>query len=240
MTWDNITVFQFQQIHALGQHADQRERLDISVDLVAICYGMTQQQVDSLPFKHLIELQNGLAFMNDVPSWNPVPHFEVDGRRYRFIYDLRDVRNVKELNAARYAEVKTFSASGFVEGLHRMAASMIVPQRRTWWGGWRDGEFNAGDHDQYAADVQAAPISAIHGSALFFCKVFAILMRSSADSLTQSLPTTMQQSVRQALILSSELMDGSTLSSGSPTSRESLLSKRIASRLSTSSTSSPF
>ena len=176
MTWDNITVEQFQQLTDIWQQSEGQETLFVLADMIQVCHGLTRRQVDSMApagdeFRRLCR---ELDFLNKQPEWKPVRHVVLNGRRYRFVYDVR------QIHAARNIEVKHFNQGGFVMNMHKLAASMVMPQKRNWFGKWVDDTYDAAKHEQYASDLRQCPITAIYGSALFFCELFT---RSTADIL---------------------------------------------------------
>jgi hypothetical protein len=171
-TWEDVSVFQYQQLMALYSEAGNTE-LDILVRTVSIITGMTEHEVDSLPFGRLKELGEAMAFTAEKVEPRAVNHITAGGNRYRFIYDVRD------MPAARYIESSVYSADT-LGNLHRIAASMAMPQRRSLWGvgPWRDEKYDASRHAAYADDMLSAPITAVLGSVLFFCEVYLRLMWS--------------------------------------------------------------
>lgn len=186
MTWNDLTVQQFQ--HIIELQKGSREIDDpflVAADLVEICFNLTRNQLDSLSTIEFKKLCKELDFLNEQPNWKPVPFVVVNGRRYRFVYDVR------QIHAARNIEVKHFHDGGIIDNLHKMAASMVVPQRRHKWFRWRwvDAEYDAAKHKEYADDLRQAPITAIHGSAVFFCEVFKTSIAAMSDYLTSTMPT---------------------------------------------------
>lgn len=232
MTWKDITVMQFQQLFELWNSPAHRDPLDVACEMCQICHDLTANQIDSLTTTELNKLCRDLDFLSSVPQWAPVDFVEVEGRRYRLVYDVRSIR------AARYMEVKQFNAPGFVQGLHKVAASIVVPQRKTWYGRWKDAAYDASQHEQYANDLRQAPISAIHGSAVFFCKLYSVLIPIIKDYLTSTIPKEKRTEAQKALLDSCSLLAGSTTQQPLLSTSESLLAKRIASRLFNSSTTS--
>ena len=203
MKWQDITVEQFQMLSELWQGADLNDPA-IAFDMVGICYNLTPHQVDSMSVADMSELIKGLAFLNEIPDWKPVRFVDVNGRRYRFVYDVR------QIHAARNIEVKHFSQEGVIQAMHKMAASMVIPQRRNYFGQWKDVPYDSARHEQYAADLRQAPITAIHGSALFFCGVFTKLIEATADYLTSTIPENKRQEAKEALLSLCSSSDGST------------------------------
>lgn len=171
-TWDDVSVWQYQRLMELYSEQGNTD-LDVLVRTVAIVTGMTEHEVDSLPLSTLNELGSAMAFTATKVEPRAVHHFTTAGRRYRFIYDVRD------MPAARYIESSVYSADT-LGNLHRIAASMAMPQRRSLWGigPWADDKYNAVRHADYAQDMLSAPITAVLGSVLFFCEVYLRLMWS--------------------------------------------------------------
>lgn len=212
MQWSDITVQQFQQLSELWQGAAERDEELVMIDMACICYNMTEHQVDSLSVLDLRKLVTGLAFLNEIPAWQPVKFVTANGRRYRFVYDVR------QIHAARNMEVKQFGSNGLIPNMHRMAASMVVPQARNRFGRWKDLPYDAAKHEQYASDLLQAPITAVHGSALFFCEVFSKSIQATADYLTSTIPKERRTEAQQLLLDSCRLMAGSTTPSKSQSS----------------------
>lgn len=206
MQWSDITVQQFQQLTELWQDGKADPAL-LMFDMVEVCHRLTPNQVDSLSNEDFNRLVAELAFLNEVPAWKPHRFVTVDGRRYRFVYDVR------QIHAARNIEVKSFGQGGLIPNMHKMAASMVVPQRRDRVLPWRwvDDLYDASKHEQYAADLLQAPITAIHGSALFFCEVFMKSIPAIADYLTSTIQEpTMREQAKQLLLNSCKILDGNT------------------------------
>ena len=171
-TWEDVSVWQYQRLMELYSESNNTE-LDILVRTVSIVTGMTEHEVDSLSISALNELGSAMAFTSTKVEPRAVNHITASGRRYRFIYDVRD------MPAARSIESSVYSADT-LGNLHRIAASMAMPQRRRLWGvgPWRDERYDAARHADYAQDMLGAPITAVLGSVLFFCEVYLRLMWS--------------------------------------------------------------
>ena len=206
MQWSDITVQQFQQLTELWQDG-KADPVLLMFDMVEVCHRLTPNQVDSLSNQDFARLAAELAFLNVIPDWKPQRYVDVDGRRYRFVYDVR------QIHAARNIEVKSFSQGGLIPNMHRMAASMVVPQKKhklyRWQ--WVDDKYDAAKHEQYANDLLQAPITSIYGSAVFFCEVFMKSIPAIADYLTSSImDPKMKMEAKQLLLDSCRISDGST------------------------------
>jgi hypothetical protein len=228
MTWQDITVFQFQQLAQLWAAAGSEDSTDTVIKTAGICFNLTEQQIDSMTLTEYKKLTAQLDFMKTPMQWAPAKTVTVEGRRYRFVYDVR------QIHAARYMEVKQFGAEGLIPALHRVAASMVVPQRRNWLGRWVDDTYDAAKHEQYAEDMKAAPITSIHGSAVFFCKLYAHSMQAIKGFLSSKMTATEKTALDQSIADLCNTLAGNTSAPSSPGTSASLLSRRISSRLSNS------
>lgn len=164
-TWSDITVFQWQQLMNLYRE-EGNSNLDLVVRAGSIVTGKTEHEIDALTMTQLNDLGRALAFVHTEIPAKPARFIKVGGRRYRCIYDVR------KMPAARYIEAKHFGQD-LHNNLHRLAASMVWPQRRFLKvGPWVDDRYDAARHSEYAEDMLAAPITAVFGSVVFFCEVY--------------------------------------------------------------------
>jgi len=162
MTWNDVTVFQWQQLNELYANAEGLTDMDISVKAAAILTNQTEHEIDSLPISHLKPLLASISFVHEEIQPKAVKWLKINGNRYRCLYDIR------QMPVARYIESKHFSSD--VNGnLHRIMACMVMPQKRGWLG-WTDKKYNAAEHSTYSEDMLSAPITAVLGSVVFFIK----------------------------------------------------------------------
>jgi hypothetical protein len=149
-------------------------------------------------------LKATLDFLKDKIEGQPAKFVEINGTRYRFIYD------VFEIKAARYIESKVFSID-LIGNLHKIAASMVVPQRKNWWGKWVDQEYDAANHSLYANDMLEAKFVNVYNSIVFFYQVYRNWIEVSKDYLAKEM---MQKGLTkevadQAVVILLEILDGS-------------------------------
>jgi hypothetical protein len=113
--------------------------------------------------------------------------------------------------SARYIESKVFSKDTLAN-LHKIAASMVIPQKRNWLGRWVDQDYDASKHEEYAADMQEANFVHIYHSLVFFYQVYKNWIEVSRDymtaEMTKSGMTKKQADMVVDLLL--ESMDGTT------------------------------
>jgi hypothetical protein len=177
--WSSINVFQYQQLFPVLKIKDVTEQ---NSRLIAIVNGWTENEVDSLSVQDYNNEKKKLSFLNDEIGGNPVKYIKVNGRRYKCVYDVR------KLPSGRYIESKVFAAD-FVENLHKLAASMVLPMKKTIFG-WRVTKYDASKHEEYATDMQSAKITDIYNSVVFFYHVYRNWMEVSKVYLMEVLMKT--------------------------------------------------
>jgi hypothetical protein len=183
MKWNELTLWQYQQIMPIltNPNKDWTE-LDKEVKLLCIITGMTEQQIDSLSIEDLKELRKELTFLDEPIEGKPVDFIVINGRRYRMNYDI------KNMPAARYIESKVFSKDT-VANLHKIAASMVIPQKKQWFGKWVDDKYDASKHEEYSADMAEANFIHIYHSLVFFYQVYRNWIEVSRDYMIQEMMT---------------------------------------------------
>lgn len=178
-TWNDINVGQWQQIMSIfGERGNSW--LDLIVRPAAIIMDRTEHELDSLSTSEINDIGKQIAFVHTAVDPQAQRIIEVRGKRYRCVYD------VTMMPAARYIESKVFGQDVHKE-LHKVAACMVIPQRRHWLLGWIDAKYDAAKHSEYAEDMLHAPITAVLGSVIFFCDVYLTLINSSRVFLVREL-----------------------------------------------------
>jgi hypothetical protein len=176
MNWKDVTVWQWQQIQniALKQGAGDTF-LDIAVKTLAILKNQTEGQIDSLSLKELKDELAKIEWVNSTqPNPKPQNYIKVNGKRYKCVFDVRN------MPYARYIETKFF-AEDVTNNLHKIAASMVVPMKLT-WRGWKVAKYDSTKHEEYANDLLSAPFESVYGSLVFFCQVLRDSIRIIVDS----------------------------------------------------------
>lgn len=221
MTWNNVTVFQYQQINDLYANAKDMTDLDLSIKVTSILKNMTEHQIDSLPVKELGPLLESISFVHTDIQPQAVDFIKVNGRVYKCIYDVRNIP------AARYIESKHFS-SDVMGNLHKIFACMVIPQKKTWFG-WKDDKYDASKHSEYAQDILEAPVVNVLGSVVFFYQVYRLWIKNSKDYLVKQMMeggVTEKKAVEGWEALCT-IMDGYTKPNWLPTLKASHLTKHL-------------
>jgi hypothetical protein len=184
MKWNNLTLWQYQQIMPIITNPEKDwTELDKEVKLLCVITGLTEYQIDSLAIEDLKELRKELAFLDEPIEGKPVDFIVINERRYRMNYDI------KNMPAARYIESKVFSKDTLAN-LHKIAASMVIPQKKTWFGKWVDDKYDASKHEDYAADMQEANFIHVYHSLVFFYQVYRNWIEVSRDYMIREMTTT--------------------------------------------------
>lgn len=208
--WTSINVFQYQQLFKVLSIEDVTEQ---NSRLIAIVNGWTDNEVDSLSVGDYAKEKEKLGFLNQEIGGKPVKYIKVNGRRYKCVYDFR------KLPSGRYIESKVFSVD-LVQNLHKLAASMVLPMKRTICG-WKVAKYDASKHEEYAEDMLSAKITDIYNSVVFFYHVYRNWMECSKDYLSKEL---MSEKDLQSLL---NIMDGNIAPKLLPTTKISRLTMRM-------------
>jgi hypothetical protein len=204
MKWNELTLWQYQQLMPIITNPDKDwTELDTEVKQLCIITGLTEHQIDSLSLNALKELRKELAFLSEPIDGKPVNYIITNGKRYRINYDI------KNMPSARYIESKVFSKDTLAN-LHKIAASMVIPQKRNWLGKWIDQDYDASKHEEYAADMQEANFVHIYHSLVFFYQVFKNWIEVSRDYMMAEIMKAGMTKKQAAMVVNllSESMDG--------------------------------
>jgi hypothetical protein len=204
MKWNELTLWQYQQLMPTITNPDKDwTELDAEVKQLCIVTGLTEHQIDSLSLNALKELRKELAFLSEPINGKPVNYIITNGKRYRINYDI------KNMPSARYIESKVFSKDTLAN-LHKIAASMVIPQKRNWLGKWIDQDYDASKHEEYAADMQEANFVHIYHSLVFFYQVFKNWIEVSRDYMMAEITKAGMTKKQAAMVVNllSESMDG--------------------------------
>ena len=116
---------------------------------------------------------------------------------------------ITKMPFGRYVETKAFVGDIYAN-LHKLGATMVMPQKRTWYGRWVDDKYDAGMHEDYAEDILAANFTDVYFSLVFFYQVYRNWIEVTKDYLvTKMMMTgqTMEQSSQVVTNLCS-ILDG--------------------------------
>ena len=219
MKWNNISVWQYQNIvKTLANKQD--DEIEKSFKLIGIVYNMTENQVDSLTQAEYKAKLKECDFLNNMPEGKPVKVIKVNGKRYRLIYD------VTRMPFGRYVESKAF-VGDIYGNLHKLGATMVMPQKRNWLGLWVDDKYNAAKHEDYADDILQANFQDVYFSLVFFYQVFRNWIEVTKDYLVAKMIMTGQTKEQSSQVVADlcSILDGIIQPNLLPTTKISELRK---------------
>ena len=185
MTWEDINLFQYQRLLPILQESENIEQYS---KIIGVLYNKTDNEVNSLSISEYLDLKAKVnLLLNTDIKGQPVKYIKLKGRRYKCIYDIRN------LPAARYIETKVFSED-FIGNIHKIAASMVMPMKKTIFG-WKVDKYDASKHEVYAQDMLEARFVDVYHSAVFFLSVYLNWIKVSQDYMIQELSKTVTHSV---------------------------------------------
>jgi len=199
MTWQNITVQQFQDITRLIE-TQGIDDIDRTSGLISIMTHQTEQQVEELPMPVYNQLAKecGFVLQGDIPG-NPVRRLRVGRRLYKMVY------NPRTLTKRQYVEIITF-AKDPIKNMHLIMASLVKPVR---WGIARKND--GGKHAEVAGVLLNARFVDVYHSCVFFCKLYSSLMKGMSAFLVNEAMKQKKITMEEAeklLAISMSAMDG--------------------------------
>jgi hypothetical protein len=193
MTWNDLTVGQYQRIYPIitSDISDESKLQQIVMELEGkeCTAGNLERKIGEYAF---------LSQMDIKPK--AMKRFNVGNRWYRFNYDI------EKMPAARYVEVKTFMGGDFVNNMHMIMASAVVPIKRKWFR-FVDTKYESNNHSFYAKDMQDANFIDCYNSLVFFYLRLAPLTKNSLPFMRKS--QKMKKAMKKAQeILLQNITDG--------------------------------
>ena len=174
MNWKDLTLYQYQRLIEANEIEHPIDRLDRQI---AIVNNWTANQVNDLSVEKYNEWVKKVEFLSTEPEAKPVKYINVNGKRYKCIYDVR------KMPCARYLENKVFQ-DDLYNNLHKLAASMVIPMKKTIWG-WKEDNYDTLNHSIYAEDMEQANFLEVYGSSVFFYLVYKIWREVSRGYLME-------------------------------------------------------
>jgi hypothetical protein len=190
--------------------------------LISILYKITENEVDNLSLMTYLKYKDSLSFLSTEITGKPVRFIKVNKKRYRCVYDVRN------MPSGRYIESKVFSKD-FGNNLHKISASMVIPQKRNFFGFWRDDKWDASKHEEYANDLLEANFAQVYHSIVFFYQVYRNWMEVSKDYLIQKMVQAGMSNLeaRKEVVNLLSILDGSIVPKLLPTKKISQLAKHM-------------
>lgn len=176
--WNEINVWQYQQIFKIIK--SDKTGIDRSTSLLAIVNNMTEKEVDDMSLEEFTKDVKKISFLNtEMPKFKPLKTINVNGKRYKVIYDVR------KMPFARYIESKVF-ADDLIGNMHKLLATMVIPMKKK-FGFWVEDKYDSSKHGEYAQDMLEIKFAEAYASLVFFYHVYRNLMEVSRVYLIRML-----------------------------------------------------
>jgi hypothetical protein len=126
----------------------------------------------------------------------------------------------------RYVESKAF-VGDIYGNLHKLGATMVMPQKRNWLGFWVDDKYDAAKHEDYADDILQANFQDVYFSLVFFYQVFRNWIEVTRDYLVTKMMMTGQTKEQCSQVVADlcSILDGIIQPNLLPTTKISELRK---------------
>lgn len=168
--WEKLTVGQFISLYDI----ETNENLNIvekQQKMLSIVEGKPESDYDAIKYRELVEqCATKLAFFGQVPESKPVDFLEVNGKKYKFCFEL------SEITTGQYIDISAFS--GQIVQLNKIAACFFLPMK-----GKRYMEYGSIPHDVVAEELLEAKFLDVYGCMVFFYQLFKELIN---DTITYS------------------------------------------------------
>lgn len=175
MNWNDITVEQFQAVRKLQEtKMDEFDRLS---QVLSVLYGYSPEEVDELPVHEYAALAGGIKFLTEDEIPGKVKKYIRIGARKYYLHIAPS-----KIKHRQFVEIQHFS-NDIIGNLHNILASICCPVK------WFVVKGNkASDHSNYAEDFKKEKLVDVYHACLFFCRVYAVSLRATADYLLRTMP----------------------------------------------------
>lgn len=213
--WNSLTIGEYQRIFDIRRRytqAGQRVLTDVdaNAEIVAVVTGQDLQDVDRMKVADYTRVLNRAnEMLAEIPERTPAKRIRVPGFGWVALQ-----YEVTEIDAGQYNELMQFTKGdgAVIDNLHRILATLAVPVKRTWWGGWKKYKRDASKHGELAQAFQAVPFLHAYNAAVFFCLIFRVFWTSSLTYLQKQkmgiLTPEMERTVKQILQDFYKITDG--------------------------------
>lgn len=159
LTWENVTLRQFQEIVKLKSDKDQT---DLDEKVVSIMHNISINAVGEMKmpdFNKAVKECNFLLKQSEIPG-KPLKHIQVGFKKYFICYKPNKLRQ------RQYVEIRYY-ADKPIENMHLILASLVQPVK---FGFTQKNKVK--NHQRIADEMLNARIIDVYHSCLFFCKLY--------------------------------------------------------------------
>lgn len=130
MTYNDITIYQYQQIRELVE--EKLSDYDTQVALIAILFGMTEDEVLDLPMNKYKKYAEKIQFLleSPKPQADASRKIRINGKKYWIMRDLN------KMTAAQFIDYQSLTKDGSDKHLHQILALYIIPKGKEYGKGY--------------------------------------------------------------------------------------------------------
>jgi len=164
--WEKLTVGQFISLYDIETN-ENMNIVEKQQKMLSIVEGKPESDYDAIKYRELVaQCATKLAFFSKVPETKPVDYLEVNGKNYKFCFEL------SEITTGQYIDISAFS--GQIMQLNKIAACFFLPMK-----GKRYMEYGSIPHDVVAEELLDAKFLDVYGCMVFFYQLFKELINDT-------------------------------------------------------------
>ena len=189
--WDSIKVGQFIQMLDIEQN-ENLNMVEKQQKMLSIIENVPEEVYDYIKYRELVKLYaEKIAFFQTMPEAKPVDFIEVNGKRYKFCFEL------SEMTSGQYIDTNVLGSD--LMQLHKIAACFFLPME-----GDKYLDYGTIPHSVVADELLEAKFIEVYGCWLFFYLLYKELIK---DIITSS---EMKEEVKATLLRLWNVGDGYT------------------------------
>jgi hypothetical protein len=201
LSWENITVKQFQDVYNILTD-NTMDEIDRTEKIICTLYDKTELQIEELTLPQFATLAKGCKFLLDAA--------EIPGKAQRKIKACGNTYfveyNPAKLRQRQYVEILEFRKKT-IDNLHYIMASLVTPVKY----GFIKQKNKAADHARIASEMLETRFIDVYHTSVFFCNVWTNLIKDMQGYLVAEMTAEKKltkEEANQLLDISTSVMDG--------------------------------
>lgn len=174
-----LTVGQYQQLYAIEKSKDPYE--DKMIQRVAVATGKPESEVEAMPLTEFNAINRQITTEYNALRLNPKPisFLKANGRLYQINY------KIGTLTAGQNTDIQWWLKEDPITAMDKILASVAVEVKRYGW--IKLPAKKRRPHADIAADMQDVDFAQAYGCVVFFCKIFAVSIKSFLPSFAKQM-----------------------------------------------------
>lgn len=175
MNWNNITIYQLQEIHSCRDMSNIERQMNI----LAICNNWTMDIVESLPIDTMLHNFKELAFLNVLPTKKLKFTFWHKWRRFKI------AKTPNEICGHHFIELQQVYNGDMIETLHKVMA--LLCYEVDIFGRHKKIKDAQAHYQEKCNSFMSLPVPLPYCYALFFSAVYPELLQITLSYLTEEM-----------------------------------------------------